>query len=350
MTISAIKHFNSCIDIIYKAHHLSANAANRVKAAFEKAMHSQHDKLGIFHKSLVALQHDKKIHLTAKNVAIIESTAKKCLIATPQKKPQKPTPAPWAKNTQLIKVFSETKMKLKTMPKSIIEPMQKRTILQKSPPRITHKLPITHTRVEFLATDTIEAALKIQQKTKKSVAALNMANAYSPGGGVEKGTNAQEKDLFRKTALSYSLYPTINPHLKKQLGGGPYRIPEVGTIYTPNVPVIRHKNNLIRKQGPYPHISFISAAAPNFKHGIPKNYESLMKEKIRSVLRTTHQFHEIPLLSAWGCGAFGNNPHTVARLFKEVLQEKEFKNIFPKIYFAITPGKNFAIFSQILQN
>ena len=46
------------------------------------------------------------------------------------------------------------------------------------------------------------------------------------------------------------------------------------------------------------------------------------------------------VLSAFGCGAFQNPPHHVARLFKEVFFEDEFRNRFRLVVFAIMDDHN----------
>ena len=46
------------------------------------------------------------------------------------------------------------------------------------------------------------------------------------------------------------------------------------------------------------------------------------------------------ILGALGCGAFRNPPKHVAELFKEVINESEFKNIFRRVYFVIKEDHN----------
>jgi uncharacterized protein (TIGR02452 family) len=361
--------FFSWVDLIRKKKYVTSIQAQKVKEAFSKAIlrSSPEKQYADLKGRLVHLQ--KNLHLTQKNIACIKIEAKKCLFPKPQKIPAhapKKTPAAPQSNdkitplvnkkpiTNLVEVYQETKRKVETIPQHILKPMQEGTVVKVTPLKIQGKSPnILQTTVQVLPMDTIEAALEIEKTTGQKVAALNMANAHVPGGGVEHGSRAQEEDLFRKTALYLALYPEKNSNLKAQLKENTtarYYIPEAGTIYTPNVPVIRHKNGTLRNHAPYPSISFISAAAPNFNYGKPENYKELMKEKIRAVLRTAHKYHQIPLLSAWGCGAFGNDPYEVSGLFKEVFQEEEFKKVFPVILFAIVPGANFDIFDRALNN
>ena len=46
------------------------------------------------------------------------------------------------------------------------------------------------------------------------------------------------------------------------------------------------------------------------------------------------------MLSAFGCGAFGNPPHHIAELFKKVIEENSYENSFKNITFAIINDHN----------
>jgi len=52
------------------------------------------------------------------------------------------------------------------------------------------------------------------------------------------------------------------------------------------------------------------------------------------------------VLGAWGCGVFGNEPLTVAKLFKQHLSCK-FKGHFRKVVFAITDPRMAAAFEHV---
>jgi len=45
--------------------------------------------------------------------------------------------------------------------------------------------------------------------------------------------------------------------------------------------------------------------------------------------------HRSILLGAWGCGVFGNNPSTVARVFHDALKSPAFSSAFDRVVFAI---------------
>ena len=73
----------------------------------------------------------------------------------------------------------------------------------------------------------------------------------------------------------------------------------------------------------------VSVAAPDV---------TSMREN-NKVLATLRVFknHEtkVLILGAFGCGAFGNDPQMVAKIFKQVLDRSEFKGVFEEIYFDI---------------
>jgi uncharacterized protein (TIGR02452 family) len=61
-----------------------------------------------------------------------------------------------------------------------------------------------------------------------------------------------------------------------------------------------------------------------------------MRGRIRRVLEVANAFGASSLvLGAWGCGAFSNDPCSVAREFREAL-EQESAGSFQHIVFAIT--------------
>ncbi len=65
------------------------------------------------------------------------------------------------------------------------------------------------------------------------------------------------------------------------------------------------------------------------------------KDKIRTILRIAMEHcHDALVLGALGCGAFGNPPAQVAKLFHEVFDEPEFKNQFKEVVFAILEDRN----------
>lgn len=57
------------------------------------------------------------------------------------------------------------------------------------------------------------------------------------------------------------------------------------------------------------------------------------------IQQTTHRFDSL-VLGALGCGAFRNPPSHISHLFHEVMEEKEFKNKYRLLLFAILDDHN----------
>jgi len=71
--------------------------------------------------------------------------------------------------------------------------------------------------------------------------------------------------------------------------------------------------------------------------------ETEYQNKMRMVFRIAQEKgHAHIVLSALGSGAFGNPPATVARLWAEVLAEKEFQegNVIKNVYFCVIQDHN----------
>merc|ERR1711933_112846 len=72
--------------------------------------------------------------------------------------------------------------------------------------------------------------------------------------------------------------------------------------------------------------------------GMPgeQGWNNTVSLRIRGVLHAakTSGFTKL-VLGAWGCGAFGNPPDHVAKIFREELSSAEFRGAFRQIVFAI---------------
>ncbi len=65
------------------------------------------------------------------------------------------------------------------------------------------------------------------------------------------------------------------------------------------------------------------------------------KGKMRAILRACfHGGNDAIVLGAFGCGAFQNPPAHIARLFREVFEEAEFRGVFQRLVFAILDDHN----------
>lgn len=170
-----------------------------------------------------------------------------------------------------------------------------------------------------------------------NVAALNFASGVSPGGGFLGGAYAQEESLASATGLYATLLPqTAYYHLNRS------HIPLYTdhAILSPAVPIIRDdEGNLLES----PHTAtFITMPAPNLRHAPPDSPEvaealPILQRRINCVfaLAAANEIKTL-ILGAWGCGAFRNDPDTVAQLFAQSLSGPDsWRPHFHQITFAI---------------
>lgn len=205
------------------------------------------------------------------------------------------------------------------------------------------------TEIKVENTDSISAGKELLDEGYNPIV-LNFASAKHAGGGVLNGSRAQEESLFRQTNLFRSLYQFTpnaeNFGLKQNRRQYPMDR-NFGGIYTPYAIVFRGSD---RQGSPFLkhpfRLSFVSVAAINHpeledaNHIAPKDVVTTLN-KMRTIFRIglVHG-HDALVLGAFGCGAFANPPHHIAELFKEVINEKEFKNKYRKIVFAIIEDHN----------
>jgi len=183
-------------------------------------------------------------------------------------------------------------------------------------------------------------------------AMLNLADLYTPGGIVEYGSGAQEENLCRRSDLVLSLYqfsqsrideyPALGLKARKEQ----YPMDErYGGVYSGIVTFFRGPES----EGSLPedktyNIPVISVAAINNPRigadGLMLREEaSLTLDKMRTIFRIGMlKGHDSLVLSAMGCGAFANPPAHIAKLFRQVIEEEEFKDRFRLIDFAILDG------------
>jgi len=226
----------------------------------------------------------------------------------------------------LINIYNETKEITKGLPKPLT-----RKITFENDIKISHFKP----NIQVIDSDSV-SALNLYKFNNPCV--LNMASSKNPGGGVEKGSSAQEESLFRCS----NLY-----HISKDF----YPLKDNEALYSTNVSFVKDKYYSWMRTIT---CDVITIAAPNLNYGgLPKNYEqteeyiNLIKNKIRLMLSSDT---ETIILGAWGCGVFKNNPETIANLFKDVISEgTNIKNIiFAVINDNNSVADNYNIFKKIL--
>lgn len=236
-----------------------------------------------------------------------------------------------------IQLYQQTKKLWASLDQDATQMMIEGTVRVKPAPlslenRVYHK-----TVVEVTDIDSFDMA---EQYTKEGLkpAVLNLASAYCPGGGIEYGYGTQEESLCRRSNLQQALLAAEDKRF--------YPIPEDGhLIYSPSVQVFRKSEPIVGSKStdgwdltePW-QVGVITCAAYNLAHTVhPKDdYVENTKAKIKSILRIAiEEDHDSVILGAFGCGAFHNDPKTIASYFRDLLAEEEFAGRFKKVGFAI---------------
>ena len=249
-------------------------------------------------------------------------------------------------------VFEETLTLLKEKEDKI---KNSKSILYREDAEIS--LPKENLRGDILIVN--KTTLQAARDFKDRVAILNFASGTNPGGGVTKGSNAQEESICRVS----SLYPKLNTnflinkfyqyHRDKKDCFYSNKI-----IYTNDVLIFREDSapyNLLGENEFF--VDVISSPAPNLRNLEKINESELLEILVKRIIRileiaVINNDRNI-VLGAFGCGAFANPPEIVAKAFKKVIFDRDYRKHFNTIVFAIIDNKytnNFEIFNSILKD
>ena len=210
-----------------------------------------------------------------------------------------------------------------------------------------------------------EAAMRLRKENPDAkIAVLNFANAFKPGGAVERGSSAQEECLCRTSTLYKLLYrrSLSNSFYKHHYDLNTAKASD-SLIYTEGV-IICKTDEALPKRMPkedWVTVDVITMAAPDLRSaanihfslvggGASMNNAELfgyhVKRAIHLLTCAAAKGADILVLGAFGCGAFQNDPEVVARAYKTALQE--FPKVFSRIEFAVycPPGgsENYDVF------
>lgn len=193
--------------------------------------------------------------------------------------------------------------------------------------------------IEVMDADSFDMAIRYLDEGLNPLV-LNMASERGPGGGVKKGSRAQEEDLFRRSNA-------FQTHRRSFYPLGPTEV-----IYSPQVRIIKNSSYEMIDEKVVSMVACAAIRKPSLTDGryTPSDYE-LMKTKIDMIFRTAIKHgHDSLVLGALGCGAFSNPPKIVASIFKSTLLK--YKSHFKKIGFAILvvnekDSKNLHSFSSL---
>ena len=226
------------------------------------------------------------------------------------------------------------------------------------------------TQVTVTGYRSLEAARRLLRENPGRKAAVhNFASATNPGGGVTRGSRAQEESLCRCSTL----YPVLDtPELWKQYyqfhrNRHDTRYTDA-CIYSPGILAVKSDTDLPQRlpESEWLEVDVLTCAAPNLR---PRPYNpmnpgggepaqvsdeellELHRSRARHMLTAAAANGvDVLVLGAFGCGAFQNNPEVVARAYREILPE--FDGRFIQIEFAVycspRDGRNYEAFRRIL--
>jgi uncharacterized protein (TIGR02452 family) len=201
--------------------------------------------------------------------------------------------------------------------------------------------------------DTIDATKKMVQdyKLEKRPLVLNLASAWIPGGGWEKGSEAQEECMFFQTFLCNHLYPLFRkpPYIKDREFIVSTSVPVIRSSGATNYEPLEAKERWFIDVMTMAAIRFPKLAKGGKAYAKDPDKE-LMRDKIHCIfLAAKHLGYTSLVLGAIGCGAYANPREEILELFQEALDL--YGSGFQHIVFAVfdkTPDKssNFSVFSE----
>lgn len=204
----------------------------------------------------------------------------------------------------------------------------------------------------------------------KRVCVHNFASASNPGGGVTKGSSAQEECLCRCSTL----YFCLDTELPWASFYGPHRaaqdpIHNDDCIYTPGVIVMKTDEAIpqIMQEKDWYAVDVITCAAPNLRERPSNQMNSgdgqtsvklsseeqitLHEKRLRRILDiAVAAGEEVVILGAFGCGAFENDPQAVATAASNVLTDylHAFETIEFAIYCSPRDEQNYHVFERMI--
>ena len=184
-------------------------------------------------------------------------------------------------------------------------------------------------QIELAGMGSVEA---IFTKAEGKTAVLNFASHKNPGGMFIQGSKAQEECLCAESYLYNVLRQfddTYYERNRKELNRALYTNK---ALYTPDV---KFFHDVLSTS-----CDVITCAAPNYTTykrfnlgGDDCNFD-VLKSRIKYILDIAEE-NEVDtlILGAYGCGVFGQNPSTVAKIFLKGLSSGQYG--FKKVVFAI---------------
>ena len=225
-------------------------------------------------------------------------------------------------------------------------------------------------KILVMQADLLETVRTLTVTHGTMFAALNMANERYPGGGYTYGCAAQEENMARRSNLHFTFTSNVvckrgasfvyTKEMTSLIGG------EGGQVYLSQTPLVCLRGSekfdeealgyeFYSSSEIFPFLELRSAAVNIGKRSGKRKrdmseVEASMKRRIEAQFVTLEQRNvRHVVLSAFGCGAFGNDPLKVATLYREAVERHRhnFQVIAFAIYYAGRGASNFEVFKKV---
>ena len=275
---------------------------------------------------------------------------------------------------QLIAVFEDTQRFCRENPvlAEAVKASQKGTVLYEpddEPP--LPRTPHATACVAVTRSTSFQAARdRAARFAGERIAVLNFASAVNPGGGVKKGSRAQEESLCRCSTL----YPTLDQPFLWERYYTPNRraadpLHSDACIWSPGIVICKTDGGLPQRMPPeeWTTVDVISCAAPNLREQTDNVYNPEAAAPVRLSPDEQYALHlkraghilriaasrqaDALILGAFGCGAFANDPHAVAKACRDAVDAygRYFRYIEFAVYCSPRDERNFKIFERVLK-
>ena len=261
-----------------------------------------------------------------------------------------------ANREDLVKVFEDTKEWYETdgeLKQAVKDAIRGTKIYMEEDMPSIPVAPEKRGKVTVTQHKTLEAAYLLHQVNPDArVMVHNFASATNPGGGVTRGSRAQEECLCRTTTL----YPVLNTdnNWEKFYQFHRSRHDQRYTdacIYTPDILAVKTDTDIPQRlpKDQWMRLGVITCAAPNLRakpgnamnpttgdavHLTDAELLAMHEKRARHLLSVAAaNGADILVLGAFGCGAFQNKPEVVAKAYAKVLPD--FLRYFQHVEFAV---------------
>lgn len=158
----------------------------------------------------------------------------------------------------------------------------------------------------------------------EDTAVLVFSSAKSPGGGILRGSSAQEEDISLVSSWYFQVKDIQNFYDSKNsnaLNTSKILLIEKGYVFLDEY--------MQEIKNPYS-LSLIGCAAPNLKGMLEQKQDislvySEYQKRLKNILVLAENLQKKNLvLGAWGCGVFGLDPQKIANIFSNEIHQNYF--------------------------